>query len=272
MLLHMAWFDHSGFGGSPVKDRVSDALLVLLEGMAAHSRYGVPDLSRVREDLLAQERYRRAARRLELRGMVAYITRKGRRVLELTDEAKAGLPWEVDPQRRWKVKWNGTWYVMSYDVPEVECHDRVVLRTFLKRHRFGLLHRSVWITPFDCRAWYRDLQLAAGVNDVAYLMQVKGFVGMKPERVVDQSWPWDEIGRAHRWYLEQAEAVERRVQNGGFRTRKERISLLEENAVALKAAFSTDPLLPRALHPPGYLGPQVVEASRGLTRRVAEAT
>ncbi len=267
----MNWFDSSGFGGSLVKDRVSDFLLILFEGMASHARYGIPDLNRVREDVLAEERYRRAARRLEERGMVAYITRNGTRVLDLTPEARAGLPWDVDPERRWKVRWNGAWYVMSYDVPEKECHDRVVLRTFLKRHRFGLLHRSVWITPFDCRAWYKDLQVAAGVNDVAYLMSVKGFVGMDHERVVDQAWPWDRIDRAHRWYLEQAESVSERVRSHGLGDRTERVNLLAENAVALRTALALDPLLPQRLHPRGYLGPAILEASRELVRLIAQA-
>ena len=49
-----------------------------------------------------------------------------------------------------KSKWSGKWFLVIFDVPEVERNKRYYLRNFLKEIGFYQYQQSVYIFPFEC--------------------------------------------------------------------------------------------------------------------------
>jgi len=49
-----------------------------------------------------------------------------------------------------KKKWNGKWFIVFFDVPEIQRNKRDLLRRFLKRLGFYPYQQSVYIFPYEC--------------------------------------------------------------------------------------------------------------------------
>lgn len=54
-------------------------------------------------------------------------------------------------------QWDGRWRVVIFDVPEQRRHDRYFLRQQLRAMDFHLLHKSVWVSPYDPPPFFRQL-------------------------------------------------------------------------------------------------------------------
>ena len=49
-----------------------------------------------------------------------------------------------------KTKWHGKWFLVIFDVPEVERNKRYYLRNFLKEIGFYQYQQSVYVFPYEC--------------------------------------------------------------------------------------------------------------------------
>ena len=47
-------------------------------------------------------------------------------------------------------KWQGKWYLVMFDVPEIQRNKRVYLRKFLKQIGFYPYQKSVYVFPYEC--------------------------------------------------------------------------------------------------------------------------
>jgi len=48
-------------------------------------------------------------------------------------------------------KWDGLWRLVSYDVPEIYKNSRNVFRQVLENNGFQPIHKSLWVSPDDCK-------------------------------------------------------------------------------------------------------------------------
>ncbi|MFH0908944.1 MAG: PaaX family transcriptional regulator C-terminal domain-containing protein [bacterium] len=212
--------------------------------------------------------YWMAVSRLRKAGLIARRrTDGGTPVLKLSAKGKSMLPDDLRPERFWQQRWNGVWYLLSYDVPEVDRKYRHTLRTFLKRLRMGLLHRSVWITWRDIRPEYHDLCEAASVQDFAMLFETRTVLGLDPERLVGSVWPMDRVEEMHNAYLEQGRRVLVDVEADKIPP-EAMTSLAHREIAAYHEAMQRDPLLPRALWPSSYRGQDVYRLHRQLVQTI----
>ncbi len=213
--------------------------------------------------------YQSAMGRLRRQGLIAYRRTRGRPPeLRLLARGQSRLPVEAHPEKLWRQKWNGIWYALSYDVPESRRAYRETLRAFLREQRMGCLHRSFWITPRDIRPLYADLCEAGGVDNYAMLVEARTVLGLDPQRVVNQAWGMDRLAAAQQWYIATASAILSEVEGKALH-RSALLLLARQECGAYLRVMSDDPLLPSALWPPGYRGPDAVAAHRRFQRRMA---
>ena len=103
--------------------------------------------------------------------------KKGNAYLELTSKGKERL------KRRFPIfmkgKWDGSFMIVVFDIPEKDRRARDDLREKLKELGFGQLQESVWVSPYH----FED-DLKEFFEETGYLSYV--FV-MKAERVLGKS-------------------------------------------------------------------------------------
>ncbi len=201
--------------------------------------------------------YHNSMSRLRKAGLVVQHHDDGKLpVLRLTSLGRDSLPEYLFPEPFWNTKWNGIWYLLVFDVPESERHYRDTLRGFLKRMRMGCLQKSVWITPRDIRPEYDDLERAANVKAVAYLLESRTVLHHEAAEMVVNAWNFDHLGELHERYLE-VFGTNLRLLGEMDHDEDALLILLREEAEAYIQCMRPDPLLPSELLPPGYLGKKV---------------
>ncbi len=187
--------------------------------------------------------------------------------LKLTQQGRDSLPEYHFPEKLWNTAWDGIWYTLVFDVPESERHYRDTLRGFLKRMRMGCLQKSVWITPRDIRREYSDLERAANIRSVSYLLESRTVLRHEALEMVENSWNFNWLQELHGRYLS--------VFNKNLQMLREMdhdetalIHLLREEAEAYIQCMLPDPLLPNELLPGNYQGKSVYELHKTLRSEI----
>ena len=262
-------FHHPDFCMPVIRHKVAAQVLTIVEGLGALLLTGGRSLGWTRADPQCWS-YQSAARRLLKAGLIASCDSDGGRpVLKLTREGDRRLPDELRPERRWKMKWNGIWYVLVYDVPETRKAYREMLRRFLHRLRMGGLQGSVWVSPFDIRPTYADLVRAGGVANYAVLFEARTVLGQSANEVVLMAWDFGLLGAAQAWYRRTAEE-NLRLAAGKSLPFRDLLELARAETAAYLTVMKDDPLLPAALWPAGYFGPETVETHRRFQRTLLQ--
>ncbi len=215
--------------------------------------------------------YYNSMARLRKKGLIVRADNKGNLPhLILTASAKNSRPVYYQPEKLWNTRWNKIWYMLIFDVPEKERHYRDTLRRFLKTLRMGCLQKSVWITPRDIRPQYDDLEKAACVGSVAYLLESQTVLHQDQQELVQNSWGFSRLYELQSRYVEVfGENLELLDQQEA--SEEDLLSLLYQESEAYIQAMRPDPLLPKELHPASYIGPHVWEIHNKLRTKIAHA-
>lgn len=115
-------------------------------------------------------------------GQDLHVTREGRQRIE-----------GCLPSLGWHRKWNGRWYIVSFDVPERGRMFRNQLRETLKRLRFGRLHASTWISATNVLGDVRSaLHIADGDRRIIFAITER--LGTRDARDLAATiWPLDDL-------------------------------------------------------------------------------
>lgn len=268
----MNWekFHHPDWSLPVVKRRVAEEWLDLMKDVGA-------SLTTRGQSLMwdksypSQTAYYAAMSRLRKSGLLVRHHDDGKLPqLKLTAQGRERLPIYHTPESSWNSPWNGIWYVLIFDVPEKERHYRDTLRGHLKRLRMGCLQKSVWVTPRDIRPDYDDLEQAANVHAISYLLESRTVLHRETNEVVENAWNFNWLHELHERYLH---TYERNLHLLDQEDRDEEalMTLLYQEAEAYVQCMRPDPLLPNALLPKTYLGKEVFALHESLRRSIANA-
>lgn len=260
-------FHHPDFSLPVVKRRIGLELLEMLEvlgDVAVHGAWAfLENRTYPNRKALVQ-----AVGRLSKQGLV--VKRRGldTPVLQLTDQAGSQLENYFQPERFWNRKWNGIWYLLMYDIPEIDRAYRNTLRMFLKRQRMGCFQKSVWIASHDIRPQYADLDEAAALGAFACVFEAKTVLGMPPYKVVESAWDFERLYEIQQRYCNVFSANLEILDGMPTPALGMLMRLAAEEVDAYRSAFVLDPLLPAQLLPRDYQGKTVYDLHLRLTGRI----
>ncbi len=116
--------------------------------------------------------YRSAAYNLKKRGSIKFVSKNGKRFLQLTKKgeleillAKAKMPVAG--------KWDGKWRMVVFDIPESAKQQRNQLRDLLKRNNFRKLQASVYINPYPLNREALKYLLETGLDGYIRIIKVE---------------------------------------------------------------------------------------------------
>jgi len=82
-------------------------------------------------------------RYVRLSGEKIKLTAKGRKLL---DEIYLS-EFKIAKSEKWDKKWR----LVSYDIPEIYKKSRNIFRKVLENNNFYQIHKSLWVSPYDCK-------------------------------------------------------------------------------------------------------------------------
>jgi len=117
---------------------------------------------------------KRTLERLEKEKLVETREENGVQIVKITDAGKTKiLRYALDELAIEKPKnWNGTWWLISYDLPLGYKFQREVFREYLKAWGFYPLHKSVFLHAYPCQKQVEFLREYLGLGKYVRIIKV----------------------------------------------------------------------------------------------------
>jgi len=182
-----------------IKNATDLALFLLAFGVglsgSGRTTKGVYEAARWAEGVNV-DTIRRAITHMRSRGWI-----KGN--LMVTTQGQKRLNTFIPEARKYPKRWEGVWYMVSFDIPERIAWKRNNLRTSLGRMGFGKLHASLWISPYnflgDVVKYCKSEQLQKFV-----LPAISDKVGTRQScELADQVWHLEKLNDDYRTWIEE---------------------------------------------------------------------
>lgn len=203
--------------------------------------------------------YKSLLQRLERKGVIAIEKRNSPDPRDwlphLTDSGAATIM-DQNPRDAWEAKWDGTWRLLTFDLPSHDSQSRSQLRRWLKTIKFGKIQGSVWITHRPMT----EIELSFGKLEIPpkhiVCMSGKFWDRTQNDHYVEQAWNLDKVQDAYADYIDFL-----KLNPPTELKSDERLIWLRRERSIWTAATQIDPMLPQALWP----------SSRGNNPRALEA-
>ncbi len=108
---------------------------------------------------------------LKRQNLIEFNHRNGQVYIKLSKEGKKkARQYQIDElEIKPTKKWDNTWRIILFDIPEDIKIKREVLRGKLKELGFTMIQRSVWVIPYPCEEELKMLKKFFGFTDKHYL-------------------------------------------------------------------------------------------------------
>jgi len=90
-------------------------------------------------------------------------------------------------------KWNKHWVIVVFDIEEKSKAVRERFRNKLKSLGFGMLQKSIWLSPLSIGEDMKEVIESIGLSKDAYVMEVSGFIFGDPKELVRRIWNLEEL-------------------------------------------------------------------------------
>lgn len=125
-------------------------------------------------------------------GHIEKIVKNDEIYLRLTSSGKKRL-YRDFPILNLIQKWNKHWLIVVFDISEKSKSVRNNLRNKLKSLGFGMLQKSVWISPLSIGEDMREFINSIGLSKHVFVMEISGFILGDPKELVRNIWGLDKL-------------------------------------------------------------------------------
>jgi phenylacetic acid degradation operon negative regulatory protein len=208
-------------------------------------------------------RYKRSnflqtVRRTLKTGNIEKVIKNGEVYLRLTSRGTKNLHRDF-PILNLTKKWDKRWVIVVFDISEKSKSIRNNLRNKLKSLGFGMLQKSIWISPLSITEDMREFIDSIGLSEYVFVMEVSGFILGDPKELARRVWNLDSLEKEFmdlKLRIEQINQLVRiesdRINKREAKAGKEYYQILRNKREAMreKLEFIVQlPLLPKELVP-----------------------
>lgn len=186
----------------------------------------------------------RARLYLAKKDLIKVSDKDGNKKLVLTSKAHKIFYEEYPLAALRKNKWDGTWTIITYDLPNTRKGDRDYLRNKLKELGFGSPQESFYVSPLSLSRPLSQIIKSEGLNDFVWVARAEGILGMDNREVAEKSWNLAQLSDLYNKLLEVLPKVNK------LGTKK----INDEWQMHFLSLDNVDPYLPKELLPEGWPG------------------
>lgn len=169
------------------------------------------------------------------------------------------------PLTKWSnYSWDGKWRMVIFDIEEKQKMAREMIRSKLKELGFGMLQKSVWISPFkieeDLVAFFENV----GFGDEALVLVVDTLYAGNERLLAERIWRLNDLNEKYEDLIFAWEEDEEEFKNNRS-VLKERAFLWERQFLTL---LMSDPYLPEELLPKPWYRKEACEIYKKRIRKL----
>jgi phenylacetic acid degradation operon negative regulatory protein len=210
---------------------------------------------------LSQQAVRSAISRMSRKGLIK-MRRVGRRsYYSLTSKGRTLLTEGATRIFKRKTnKWEGSWSIVTYSIPEKTRETRDIFRRELGWLGYGALSDATWVSPYDMTREVSELAERLNIENCVQIFSARQVGSANPKDIMN--WCWD-LGKIHEKYSDFVDKYQRKLKDHRKRLQAgeviepgecfvERFHLIHE----YRRLPFYDPDLPLELLPRNWLRPQ----------------
>ena len=183
---------------------------------------------------------------LTIKRTIIYARQKGwiKENLKVSEEGQKRLR-NIFPEYSSPPRWDGNWYLVSFDIPEKLRLKRDILRENLKILNFGKLQNSIWIYPYNLMG---DVERIIKEYDLTpyVILAISDKVGQIASKLLTEKvWKISEIHKKYQEFISEFANKE----NPSF----------SEVFFRYHSVLKNDPCLPKELLPSDWAGEEAYQ-------------
>lgn len=191
--------------------------------------------------------------RLEAKGWIKITKQENKKLYQITDAGQEEITNNLQEIKTMpKDKWDGSWQIVSFNVPEKIRFARDAFRLKLESLGFGKIQNSLWIG-----VWDNKKKLDKSIDDLGISKYVIYFSTGKLDEINQKKiarsfeWKWDDLNKEYREYLNQS---------AFFFLSKKSTYQAKKMVYWYAKILKNDPKFPNEIQPNSYLGIRAFEA------------
>lgn len=141
-----------------------------------------------------------------------YLSRDGRgrkAKYRLSEKGKERIRQKISRFLTDDVKWDGLWRLVIYDIGENQRRDRDHLRKFLKSLGFGMLQRSIWISPHSVKDELETFLEESGMREAVLVVETKYVGGWGDKELASKVWGLSDLEDEYQKFLDRCQRLRR---------------------------------------------------------------
>lgn len=207
-------------------------------------------------------------------GYIEKVEKNGEIYIRLTSQGKEKIardfPLFVIQKKRWDKKWR----VAIFDIQEANKRTRDIIRQKLKELGFGMLQKSVFISPHDIAIDFVEFVEKMGLMKSVYIFEASNPVLQSAKELANTVWNIEDLNDKYRELIERMKKVENQyLKNSRDRVDKLNARFAERITEALRKLKEEylvislhDPFLPKELLPHDWTRDEAQKILRSLRK------
>lgn len=147
------------------------------------------------------------------------VLKDGKVYLRLTSIGKTKI-YRDFPILKLTRKWNKHWAIVVFDIEEKAKLVRNRFRKKLRSLGFGMLQKSIWISPLSMGEDMKEVIETIGLSKKAFVMEVSGFIFGDPRELASKIWHLDKLDDESTRVKKNIENVNQLIRNRNDRIKK----------------------------------------------------
>jgi len=167
-------------------------------------------------------------------------------------------------------KWDGKWRLVIFDIAEKVRIVRNWLRKKLKELGFGQLQKSVWLSPHDVLADFKEFIENNNLGKNVILVETKHFFVDNPKELAEKIWG---LSKLNLRYSELYNELQRFKNNDEEYIKKfaDRTTFRNHLKMQTLSLYLEDPFLPDQLLPDDWNGKKVINLVKELNLFISDS-
>lgn len=212
--------------------------------------------------------YQLVSRSLRTR-FIEKIEKDGEIYIRITTEGKKTIQRDFPMLLLQNRKWDRKWRIVMFDVEEINKKVRDRLRRKLRELGFGMLQRSVFISPHDIVKDFSEFAENEGINDYLYLLETHRLIIGDEREFANKVWGLEELNKKYKDIIDEIDRINNSYMISNSDRVKKSDGKKEEKMRNVRAKWlkivTADPFLPKIFLPRSWYGNRAEQHVKRLT-------
>lgn len=201
--------------------------------------------------------------------LIEKVEKDGEIYIRITTEGKKTIKRDFPMLLLQNKKWDKKWRIAMFDIEEINKKVRDRLRRKLKELGFGMLQKSVFISPHDILIDFSEFAETSGIKDYLCLLETHKLIVGSEREFANKIWKLDALNKKYKDIVDEIAKIKiSHMITNSDRVKKSDSQIGQEihgaKAKWLKIMIE-DPFLPKTFLPIPWYADEAKKLVRGLT-------